>query len=193
MECGVSGRRTRLRGSPGRCSSFAYLQYLMFWTVVRERELQIPECPAIAAGQGGALRRRGGERQTREPMDTRNSPARLCMGMVSASGRNLRSGAGFCRRGGASVAPSPGAGGGPGFRLPPLPSCCVTVPRPPPFDILIFPPFPLVPDAPGRGERFLHKTGRSLPGGGCGVRGLRGFRRGRGCAAWRGPGRARGR
>jgi hypothetical protein len=103
-------------------------------------------------------------------------------------------GRGLCRRGGASAAPSPGAGGGPGFRLPPLPSCCVTVlSPPPPVRYFNFSPFPLVPDAQGGGERFLRKTGGSLPRGGCGVGGPRGFRRGRGCAAWRGPGRARGR
>lgn len=118
-----------------------------------------------ATGQGGALQRRGGERRTRGPMEGRSRPARRSMRV------DPRRGAGSCGRGGASVAPSPGAGGGPGFRLPPLPSCCVTVPRPPPSFryFIFFSRFRLVPDAPGRGERFLRKTRRSLPGGGCGV------------------------
>lgn len=61
----------------------------------------------------------------------------LCLGGACVQGRGL------CRRGGASATPSPGACGGPGFRLPPLPSCCVTVPRPPPpVRYFNFSPFP---------------------------------------------------
>jgi hypothetical protein len=103
-----------------------------------------------------------------------------------ANGRARRRGAARGRGlsgGGVCAAPSPGAGGGPGFRLrgrgpPPLPvrappACCVTVPGPSPR---------------GRGS----PSRRALPGEGGGPPAAR-RRRARGCAAWRGPGRARGR
>lgn len=121
-----------------------------------------------------------------------------CLGAEPASGRSLRLGAGPLGRGGASAAPSLGAGGGPGFRLPPLPSCCVTVPRPPPssdsiFYFIFFSPFPFSSGRSGTRRKVPPPDRTFPPRGRVWCRGPRGCRRGRGCAAWRGPGRARGR
>lgn len=122
-----------------------------------------------ATGQGGALQRRGGERRTRGPMEGRSRPARRSMRV------DPRRGAGSCGRGGASVAPSPGAGGGPGFRLPPLPSCCVTVPRPPPsfrYFIFFF-PFPFSSGRSGTRRKVPPQDETFPPRGRVWCRGLR--------------------
>lgn len=53
---GVRGAGAASLGSPGRCSSFSYLQGLASRKVVRESGLQVPECSAMPPVREGCCR-----------------------------------------------------------------------------------------------------------------------------------------